>query len=70
MNDETEFYLQRAENEIVAAQIFFDISSNPVLQKEQFKLEKQFTFYSLAISHSYYCILGWLPYKPWLYCQL
>lgn len=56
MNDESELYLQRAENEIVAAQILFEISSNETLQKEQFKLEKNFTFYSTVISHSYYCI--------------
>ena len=56
MNDETELYLQRAENELVAAQILFDISSNEILQKEQFKLEKNFTFYSTVISHSYYSI--------------
>ena len=56
MNGETELYLQRAENELVAAQMLFDVSNNPKLQKEQFKLEKEFTFYSSVISHSYYCI--------------
>ncbi|MBS3114990.1 HEPN domain-containing protein [Candidatus Woesearchaeota archaeon] len=56
MNDEAELYIQRAENELVAAQMLFDISSNPLLQKEQFKLEKEFTFYSSVISHSYYSI--------------
>ena len=56
MNDETEMHLQRAENELVAAQILFEISNNPTIQKEQFKLEKEFTFYSSVISHSYYCI--------------
>ena len=56
MNDEAELYLQRAENELIAAQILFDISINPSIQKEQFRLEKKFTFYSTAISHSYYCI--------------
>ena len=56
MSDEAELSLQRAENELVAAKMLFDISSNPVLQKEQFKLEKDFTFYSTVISHSYYCI--------------
>ena len=56
MSDKAELYLQRAENELVAAQMLFDISSNPTLQKEQFKLEKDFTFYSTVISHSYYCI--------------
>lgn len=56
MSDEAELYLQRAENELVAAQMLFDVSSNPTLQKEQFKLEKEFTFYSIVISHSYYSI--------------
>lgn len=56
MNDEIELYLQRAENEFIVAQILFDISSNPTIQKEQFKLEKEFTFYSSVINHSYYCI--------------
>lgn len=56
MSDEAELYLQRAENELVAAQILVDISSNPTLQKEQFKLEKEFTFYSTVIGHSYYSI--------------
>src|SRR3989339_904810 len=56
MNDETELYLQRAENELIAAQMLFDISSNPQLQRVQFKLEKEFTFYSTVISHSYYSI--------------
>ncbi len=56
MDGETELYLQRAENELVAAQMLFDVSGNPTIQKEQFKLEKEFTFYSSVISHSYYCI--------------
>ena len=56
MNGEAELYLQRAENELIAAQILFDISTNPQLQRAQFKLEKEFTFYSSVISHSYYSI--------------
>ena len=56
MSGEEELYLQRAENEMIAAQILFDISINPTLQKEEFKLEKEFTFYNAVISHSYYCI--------------
>lgn len=56
MSNEFELYLQRAENELVAAQMLFDVSSNPDLQKEQFKLEKNFTFYSIVIGHSYYSI--------------
>ena len=47
---------KRAENELVAAQILFEISDNQELQKIKFKLEKDFTFYSTVIGHSYYCI--------------
>jgi len=56
MSDEAELYLQRAENELVAAQMLFNISSDLIMQKEHFKLEKEFTFYSTTISYSYYCI--------------
>ena len=56
MSDEAELYLQRAENELVAAQVLFDVSSKVTLQKEEFKIEKEFTFYSAVISHAYYCI--------------
>jgi len=56
MKDKAKLYIQRAENELIAAQILFKISNNPKLQKEQFRLEKNFTFYSLTISRSYYCI--------------
>ena len=35
-----ELYLSRAENELVAAQILFEVSGNETLQKEQFKAEK------------------------------
>ena len=56
MNGESELYLQRAENELIAAQMLFDISSNTQLQREQFKLEKDFTFYSSVINHAYYSI--------------
>ena len=52
----SELNLLRAENELVAAQLLFEASSNPKLQKEQFRLEKEFTFYSSVISHAYYCI--------------
>ena len=52
----TELYLSRAENELVAAEVLFKTSKSETLQKEDFKLEKSFTFYSSVISHSYYCI--------------
>jgi len=56
MSDEAELYLQKAENELVTAQMLFEVSNNSTLQKEQFKLEKDFTFYSPVIGHSYYSI--------------
>ena len=56
MNTISELYLMRAENELVAAEILFEVSGNKKLQKEEFKIEKDFTFYSSVISHSYYCI--------------
>lgn len=51
-----EIYLERAENEFVAAEMLMEVSRNQQLQKEQFKIERNFTFYSSVISHSYYCI--------------
>ncbi len=56
MNQISEIYLSRAENELIAAQILNEVSMNNTLQKEQFKLEKDITFYSSVISHCYYCI--------------
>ncbi|MFH1053640.1 MAG: hypothetical protein V1740_04475 [Candidatus Woesearchaeota archaeon] len=58
MNNLSELYLIRAENELVTAEMLFKISGDPKLQKEQFKVEKDFTFYSSVISHSYYCIFN------------
>jgi len=55
---EYKLYLQKAENELITADILFKISDDENLQKEQFKLEKEFTFYSSVISHSYYCIFN------------
>ncbi len=54
-NETAELYLLRAENELAVANVLIDISNNPELQKN-FKLDKQFTFYSSVISHSYYSI--------------
>lgn len=56
MKQLSELYLSRAENELVAAQVLNEISVNQSVRKEQFKLEKDFTFYSSVISHCYYCI--------------
>lgn len=49
-------YIVRAENEIAAAQILFEASKSPDMQKKVFGLNKDFTFYSAVISHSYYSI--------------
>lgn len=54
MKQLSELYLSRAENELVAAQVLNEVSVNQSVQKEQFKLEKDFTFYSSVISHCYY----------------
>lgn len=56
MKAEAELYLQKAENSLIAAEILFTVSDNLKIQKETFKLEKDFTFYSNVINHSYYCI--------------
>ena len=56
MDDEAKLYIQRAENELITAEILFKTSSDEHLQRNQFNLDKQFTFYSAVISHSYYCI--------------
>ena len=56
MNNLSKIYLSRAENELVAGRILNEVSKNPQMQKEQFKIETNFTFYSSVISHCYYCI--------------
>ncbi|VVB59458.1 Uncharacterised protein [uncultured archaeon] len=56
MNPMAELYLERVENELVAAGMLMEVSRNQQLQKEQFKIERNFTFYSAVISHAYYCI--------------
>src|SRR3989344_2451760 len=58
MNARSNLYIQRAENELMAAHVLFDTSANEKIQKEQFKLEKEFTFYSSVIGHAYYSIFN------------
>ena len=58
MNNISKLYLSRAENELIAGKILNEVSLNPMIQKEQFKIETSFTFYSSVISHSYYCIFN------------
>jgi uncharacterized protein (UPF0332 family) len=55
MDDQAGLYMQRAENELVSAQILFEISNKQDLQ-DAFHLERQFTFYNGTITHSYYSI--------------
>ena len=56
MNDQSILYIQRAENELVVADILNNISKNEKIQTDIFKLEKDFTFFSSVISQCYYCI--------------
>lgn len=56
MDSVVKLYMERAENELVLAESLFLLSSDENLQREKFKLEKHFTFYSAVISHAYYCI--------------
>lgn len=56
MSPMAELYIERAENELVAAGMLMEVSRNRQLRKEQFKIERDFTFYSSVISHAYYCI--------------
>lgn len=56
MEDLAELYIERAENEFTAGKILFEVSQNQEMQVEQYKLKKNFTFYSAVISHTYYCI--------------
>jgi uncharacterized protein (UPF0332 family) len=58
MDGLVELYLQRAENELTAAQVLFEVSRSQSLQRDQFRLEKDFTFYSSVIGHAYYCIFN------------
>ena len=53
----TKLYLERADNELVQAELLFKLSSEEMLQK-QFTLPKRYTFYSGAISHAYYSIFN------------
>lgn len=50
-------YLERSNNELAQAEVLFQISDKPELQK-QFELEKVYTFYSGVISHAYYSIFN------------
>ncbi|MEK6968081.1 MAG: hypothetical protein AABX51_05620 [Nanoarchaeota archaeon] len=53
---DSKLYIHRAENEIKLAEIIFEISEKPNLQKETFKVNNPETYFSAVISHSYYSI--------------
>lgn len=55
MDSTVKILLQRARNELAAANLLFDISENKEM-KEEFNVEEENTFYSSAIGHSYYSI--------------
>jgi len=53
---DSRLYIHRAENEIKLAGIIFAISEKPDMQREIFKINEPETYFSAAISHSYYSI--------------
>ncbi|MBU2634485.1 MAG: HEPN domain-containing protein [Nanoarchaeota archaeon] len=55
MDTKVKIYLERAENEYDIARVMFKISQEQET-KLNFELEKDETFYSAVISHSYYSI--------------
>jgi len=55
MDSTAEIYLERADNEILAAESLKRLSEMPK-DKEDFDLPSDVTFYSSVISHSYYAI--------------
>lgn len=55
MDLETKQYLSRASNELKLAAVIEDISKN-IDEKERLGLDREDTFYSAVISHSYYAI--------------
>ncbi len=61
MDSEIKMHMERAENELVLAQITMKISDRFRELKElregiEYKLKEEMTFYSAVISHAYYCI--------------
>jgi len=55
MDTKAEMYLRRAKTEIDSAEILFETSGKQEL-KNLFRIDENETFYSGAISHSYYAI--------------
>ena len=55
MDSLVKLYLERAENEVVLAEAVVSLSYEDDL-KSKLKIEKNMTFYSAVISHSYYAI--------------
>lgn len=55
MDSMVEIFLERADNEILAAQSLMKLSEESK-SKEDFQLPSKITFYSSVISHSYYAI--------------
>jgi len=55
MDSMVEIYLERANNEILAAESLKKLSEE-LKSKEEFELPENITFYSSVISHSYYSI--------------
>lgn len=55
MDSRVKLYIERAENEIIFAKSAYQLSNDSSL-KQRLNIMPEMTFYSHAISHSYYCI--------------
>jgi len=55
MDSMAEIYIERARNEIMAAESLKKLSEEKT-QKQTFRIPSNTTFYSSVISHSYYAI--------------
>ena len=56
MDSLVKLYLERAENELQLARVIFEVTSNKKLQRDVFHLDRDFSFFSGVIAHSYYAI--------------
>lgn len=55
MDSLAKIFMQRAINELITSKVLFELSNNK-LEKENFQIDEEVTFYSSVISHAYYSI--------------
>lgn len=56
MDSVVRLHFERAENELVLAEIIYDITGNKEIQQNVFHVNNVQSFYSAAITHAYYSI--------------